>query len=106
MTIREVYLDRIDAAQDADDCRRLFEQMVTLCVADGGTREIAAQNVGYLLGYYGQESKTAAMWFAALPEVMHPVFGPDYGRGDIVTPDRALADGIAMGAKMKREAQP
>jgi hypothetical protein len=65
----------------------------------GRERETARSNVGYILGYYSDE--TMKLWYANLPDVNHPVFGSGFGRGKEVTPEEAFAKGIEMGKKLK-----
>ena len=65
--------------------------------------ETARRNVGYILGYYGD--KTRSKWYSALPDVSHPVFGYGFGRGKEVTPEEAFAIGVEMGQEVKRESE-
>lgn len=43
-----------------------------------GPEEVAASNIGYLMGYYGDEERKRV--YALFPTASHPVFGYDFGR--------------------------
>ncbi len=62
--------------------------------------EVARSNIGYLLGYYSNE--TAKLWYATLKEVNHPIFGPGFGRGEEISPEEAFEIGKKMGEKAKK----
>ena len=59
--------------------------------------DVAAENVGYILGYYDSERR--ARWMTLLPEVYHPVFG----RKVDVSAEEAFEKGLELGEKMKGE---
>ena len=79
-TAGEVYHKRIRAGLSPKEIRRRFEMMVK---DTNGDRILAGQNLGWILGYF--DRRTCEEWFSALSDehtpVIHPVFGPDYGRG-------------------------
>jgi len=91
-TIGEVYKDRIETGLSCEEIRRRFELMVADC---DGNRLLAGQNLGYVLGYYGRE--TREQWYGCLSAedtpVVHPIFGPNFGRGYEPTAQEALEAG-------------
>ena len=90
--IEEVYKDRIEAGLSCEEIRRRFELMVA---DNGGERLMAGQNLGYILGYYDRE--TREQWYGSLSAedtpVVHPIFGPNFGRGYEPTAEEALEAG-------------
>ncbi len=58
------------------------------------SRLLIQTNLGYYLGYHDKE--TREQWYAALPQVAHPIFGADFGRDD-PTPEEAFATGVKLG---------
>ena len=63
--------------------------------------DVARSNVGYILGYYGDE--TRKLWYGCLDNVNHPIFGSGFGRGKEVTPEEAFDIGVERGKKIKGE---
>jgi hypothetical protein len=91
-TYREVYMNRIEAGLPPEEIRRRFELMVA---NSDGDRVLAGQNLGYILGYYGKDIREE--WYGCLSSedtpVVHPIFGPRFGRGKDPTPEEALQAG-------------
>ena len=46
----------------------------------GRERDVARDNIGYILGYY--DDKIQKKWYCILSNVSHPIFGPSFGRSD------------------------
>lgn len=98
-TYGDVYLDRIEGGLTPEQIRERFALMVAdeevHGTVEGLTPEQRARtNLGYILGYY--DHTTRQQWYAALPDVSHPVFGPGFGRGSDPTPEEAFEAGQRM----------
>ena len=96
----------IDTLKDPDDIRRFVSEYESWMVQNdetvrGREHEIACSNIGYILGYYGDE--TQRLWYGNLPDVVHPVFGAGFGRGKTITTEEAFNMGMEQGKKMKGE---
>jgi hypothetical protein len=95
----------IDKLKTPEDIQRFAKEYEEYLIANsneeikGKEREVARSNIGYILGYYSDE--TMKLWYANLPDVVHPVFGAGFGRGKEVTPEEAFAKGMEMGKKWK-----
>jgi len=94
----------IDNLKNPDDIQRFASDYESWMVQNdetvrGREHEIACSNIGYILGYYGDE--TQKLWYGNLPDVSHPVFGSGFGRGKEVTLEEAFAKGIELGKKWK-----
>lgn len=54
--------------------------------------EVAGSNIGYLMGYYGDEDRRRV--YGLFPQASHPIFGQSFGRdGADPTPAEAFAAG-------------
>ena len=81
----------IEKLETDEDIKQFFSEYVTQ------HPDVAAQNVGYILGYYPSAIRTR--WMTLLPEVYHPVFG----RTVDVSAEEAFEKGLELGEKMKEE---
>lgn len=90
-TYREIYMIHIEAGLEPDEIRRRYALMLE---DQGGNEDLTRTNLGYILGYFSD--KTAQEWYAALPDVSHPIFGPSFGRGYKPTVEEAFAAGVKM----------
>jgi hypothetical protein len=80
-----------------DGMRAFLDQYEEWCEdqrKDGTGCEVARSNLGYVTGYFGEE--TQRRWFDAIPHLSHPVFG----RMNPTT-DQAFNAGVAMGEALK-----
>lgn len=91
----------IDKLKRPNDIQRFAKEYEEYLIANsneeikGREREVARSNIGYILGYYSDE--TMRLWYANLPDVNHPVFGAGFGRGKDVTPEEAFKMGVERG---------
>jgi hypothetical protein len=105
---RNVVFTAIDMLTDPDEIRQFIKEYEDWMLknADGTAKgkgvETARKNVGYILGYYGDE--TQKLWYSALPDVSHPIFGHGFGRGKNPTPEEAFKIGVKLGKRMRKEA--
>lgn len=87
----------IETLNTDDEIRQFVKEYEDYIIANtndtvrGREREVARQNVGYILGYHSDG--VMKKWYAALPDVNHPIFGSDFGRGKEITPEEALEAG-------------
>ena len=79
---RNVVFTAIEKLKDAEAIQAFFQEYCDIV----GQR-MASKNVGYILGYYRDE--TIRRWFDALPTVYHPIFGRTIG----ITPEEAFKAG-------------
>lgn len=101
-TYREVYFDRIDKAETDEEIQAAYQAMID---ESGGDVALVNQNLGYILGYYN--TKERAAWYCLLKDVVHPVFGRGFGRGEDITNEQALHIGQSIGrASTSQEKQP
>lgn len=100
-TYREVYFDRIDRAKTVDDVKQAWAEILEQCEKDGVPESTARHNLGYILGYFGDE--TQKLWYGALPDVSHPIFGPSFGRGGNPTPEEAFNAGVEFAKNIGKE---
>ena len=70
-------------ATSKEEAKRIIERYKTV-------NEFAEQNLGYIFGYYGEE--TRARLYRLFP-VNHPIFGSGFGRGNEPTPAEAFQKG-------------
>jgi hypothetical protein len=95
----------IDKLKNPQDIQRFMREYEEWMVKNGDESikgrevEVARSNIGYILGYYSDA--TAKLWYGSLPDVVHPVFGAGFGRGQEITPEEAFAKGMEMGKKWK-----
>lgn len=62
--------------------------------------EHADGNLGYLFGYYGEETRKRL--YSLFKTCNHPIFGQKFGRGYEPTPDEAVEKGKQFGKNMHR----
>lgn len=70
---RNIAFVAVERLTDAAQVREFYEQYVKALAEKGYGREVAAGNIGYVVGYYDRE--TADRWMSAIGEISHPVFG-------------------------------
>jgi len=88
---RNIVFVAIDHLKDAEDIQQFYQEY-----CESITTEVANENIGYILGYYGKD--TMRRWFEALPNVSHPFFG----RRVDVSPEEAFE----MGKEFARTIKP
>lgn len=67
----------IDTLETEEDITRFHEDYRVYMKREGYDAQTADDNIGYILGYYGEETKK--LWYGIL-EVSHPIFGERFGR--------------------------
>ncbi len=72
---RNLVFTAIDKLSKPKDITQFHKEYREYMVDEGYTEKIADQNIGYVLGYMGKE--TRSLWYGIL-DVEHPVFGNDY----------------------------
>jgi hypothetical protein len=96
----------IEELKTPDEIRQFVKEYEDYLVANsneetkGRERQVARSNVGYILGYYSDE--TQKRWYKELPNVSHPVFGYGFGRGQEITPEEAFEKGKEIGANITK----
>lgn len=87
----------IDLITDIHEMRQFLKELEELYEEirqDGRGAETARENLGYMLYYYGKDTRHP--WLDALPNVSHPFFG----RTD-PTPDEAFKHGVERGKQWR-----
>ena len=97
-TYREVYFNQINKAKTDEEIQEAYQAMID---ESGGDAELVNKNLGYILGYY--PVKTRERWYRLLDDVVHPVFGRGFGRGENVTDEQAFHIGKSIGAAASQE---
>ncbi len=69
----------IETLTKPEEITRFHKDYRAYMEAEGSDAETADQNIGYILGYYGEHTKK--LWYGIL-DVNHPIFGPNFGRGE------------------------
>ncbi len=64
-TYNEMYGARIGEAKTADDVKRLWQDILTECKADGVSEETTRANLRYMLSHYGTSERN--LWYENLP---------------------------------------
>lgn len=82
---------KCETKEDANELLRQYEKRFDNHI-------IARDNLGYMFGYY--DSDTRKKLYALFP-VNHPIFGPEFGRGDDPSPEEAFKIGEKIGEKIK-----
>jgi hypothetical protein len=72
---RNICFTAVEQLTEETEMREFFAQYIEALAAAGHGREVAAGNIGYVVGYYSPE--TAERWMRVIPEVSHPIFGRD-----------------------------
>jgi hypothetical protein len=81
---RDPLFTAIEVLKNPDDIRQFFKEYEEYMIKHsdasikGREREVARSDVGYVLGYYCDE--TRKLWYGVLSEVGHPFFGHGFGR--------------------------
>lgn len=96
-TINEVYFERIRTARTDVEIMAAYKAMQD---DNGGNKTYTDTNLGYILGYF--DAQTYERWFKLLPDVVHPFFGPKFGRGYNPTPKEAFDAGRNWAATNKK----
>jgi len=110
-TYREIYHDRIDKVKTTEEMKQAYQDMLADELAiekDPDLKEPVTmpaeervnQNLGYILGHYGP--KTHELWYGNLPNVSHPVFGKDFGRGYYPSAEKAFIMGQDIMLKLHK----
>jgi hypothetical protein len=78
------------------------EEAAEFLAAYKAVNQHAEANIGYLMGYYGDEerSRVYRLMDQAGKVVVHPVFGARFGRGQDPTPEEAFEAGKKLGRSM------
>lgn len=84
----------LETEQDAAELWNAYIEFLSRPTARLGGRtphEVAGSNIGYLMGYYGDEDRRRV--YGLFPQASHPIFGHDFGRGADPTPEQAFEAG-------------